>query len=196
MSDLSFWERGHAVAPDLLDAAQLTFVRAAMDAARRNGGKRIATRVAPQVTLNEYAPIAGEAMLLQCRPAIEAVVGRELIPAYAYWRIYEHGAELLRHIDRTSCEVSVTLPIFSEPAGNPWPIWVEGLDAIAVGVAAVPGAGVVYQGCSVPHWREAFAGERQYQLFLHYVLRDGEHAAMAFDGRDDLNFRFRATAEG
>lgn len=196
MSDAGFWESGHAVAPDLLGPEQLAFVRAAMDASRRNGGKHIATRVAPQITLNEYAPIAGEAMLLQCRPAIEAVVGRELIPAYAYWRIYERGAQLLRHVDRSSCEVSVTLPIHSGPAGEPWPIWVDGLDGVEAAVGTAPGTGVVYQGCRVPHWREAFLGERQYQLFLHYVLADGPNAAMAYDGRESLNLRFRAAAQG
>ncbi len=195
MSDPAFWERGHAVAPDFLSKAQLAFVRAAMDASVRNNGKRIATRVAPQVTLNEYSPIAGEAVLLQCRPAIEALVGRELIPAYAYWRIYEHGAQLLRHIDRGACEVSVTLPIFSLPADSAWPIWVGGLDGVEAAVAVLPGAGVVYQGCRVPHWRETFTGECQYQLFLHYVLADGDNAALAFDGRAGLNLHFR-DAEG
>jgi hypothetical protein len=44
----------------------------------------------------------------------------------------------------------------------------------------------VYQGCRIPHWREPFAGERQYQVFLHYVIEDGERADHAFDGRDGL----------
>ena len=179
------------MAHDLVGPAQLTFVRAAMDASRRNGGKRIATRVAPQLALNEYSPIAGETVLLQCRPAVEALVGQSLIPAYAYWRLYENGATLRRHVDRSSCEVSVTMPVFTVPEAEPWPIWVAGLDGVESAVSIRPGAGVVYQGCKVPHWRDAFGGERHYQLFLHYVLEDGDNAAYAFDGRAGLNLRFR-----
>lgn len=196
MTAPGFWERGYAVAHDLIDDTQIAFTRAAMDVSRRSGRKRSATRVAPQPALNEYSPIAGELLLLQCHPAIEAIVGRGLIPAYAYFRIYEAGAELLRHIDRSSCEVSATLPIFSTPADRSWPIHVSGLDGVATGVGVMPGSAVIYQGCRVPHWREPFPGQLQYQVFLHYVIKDGANAAFAFDGRESLNLRFRDIAEG
>jgi hypothetical protein len=45
---------------------------------------------------------------------------------------------------------------------------------------------MIYKGLEVPHWREPFAGERQLQLFLHYVRQDGPHAAQRFDGRPHL----------
>jgi hypothetical protein len=167
-----------------------------MDVSRRTGRMHFATRVAPQGAFNEYSPLTGEALLIECRPAIEAVTARKLVPAYAFWRIYEHGAELLRHIDRSSCEVSATLPIYSNPEGLAWPIHVSGIDGTEAGVGALPVSGVVYQGCRVPHWREPFAGEVQYQVFLHYVIADGENAAYAFDGRESLNLRFRDTADG
>ena len=47
------------------------------------------------------------------------------------------------------------------------------------------------EGGGEPAWRtlfkpKPFAGERQYQIFLHYVASDGDRADQAFDGRDTL----------
>lgn len=181
-----FWDRGFTVARDLVSAEQCDFVRAAMDVAHRTGAMRHATTVVPQGTMNQYSPIAGEALLLQCQPAFEAITGRDLIPAYAFWRIYERGAELRRHKDRNACEVSASLPIYSVPADDPWPIHVQDLQGTESGVALDPGDAILYQGCRIPHWREPLTGERQYQVFLHYVIAGGEHADRAFDGRDGL----------
>ena len=39
-----------------------------------------------------------------------------------------------------------------------------------------PGDGVIYRGCEVEHWREAFnapEGAWQTQVFLHYVDKNG-----------------------
>ena len=62
-----------------------------------------------------------------------------------------------------------------------------------------PGDGLLYKGCERPHWREAMPGtpkgkksrklfgkgpkEEQYyhQIFMHYVLQDGERAHCAWD---------------
>lgn len=107
------------------------------------------------------------------------------MPAYAFWRIYETGAELRRHKDRNACEVSASLPVFAVP-DEPWPIHVRDLHGDETGVSLDPGDAIVYQGCRVPHWREPFTGERQYQVFLHYVIKGGDHADRAFDGRDGL----------
>ena len=197
MTDPAFWTRGYSVAEDLIGPDQIAFTRAAMDASRRRGTLEAGVnRVLPQAAFNEYSPIGGEILLLQCRPAIEAVVGRGLIPAYAFWRIYERGAALLRHKDRSSCEISATLTIHAAPAGELWPIHVTGLDGETAALALPPGSAAIYQGCEVPHWREALAGEMQYQVFLHYVLADGPNAAFAFDGRESLQFQHRAPAEG
>ena len=197
MIDPLFWDRGYSVADQLISPEQLAFTRAAMDASRRRGTLEAGVnRVLPQAAFNEYSPIGGELLLLQCRPAIEAIVGRALLPAYAFWRIYERGAELLRHKDRSACEISATLAIHAAPGDELWPIHLTGLDGSTVALGLKPGAAAIYQGCEVPHWREAFAGEHQYQVFLHYVLADGPHAAFAFDGRDSLKFRPAGTAHG
>ncbi len=187
MTQAGFWERGYFLAETLLDAEQISFVRSAMDASRRTGAMhRSQGSTVPVAALNEYAPLGGEAMLLQCRPAIEAVVGRELVPAYAFWRIYERGAALLRHVDRNACEVSATITVAIDPESADWPIMVEGLDGTSAALALRPGDAAVYLGCQVPHWRDPLPGASQHQLFLHYVLKDGPNAGLAFDGRTKL----------
>ena len=195
-ADEAFWHRGYAVVHDLVDTAQLAFVRTAMEVSHRTGRMRFATNVVPQGAMNEYSPIAGEALLVHCQPAFEAVTGRKLVPAYALCRIYEHGAELRRHVDRNACEVSASLPIFAEPADQPWPIHVRDLQGQDIGVALQPGSAIVYQGCAIPHWRGPFSGLLQYSVFLHYVFEDGDKTAFAFDGREGLNLRLRDRAQG
>lgn len=156
----AFWDRGYVVAQNLVDERQIAFVHAAMDASKRAGRMQFVTKIVPQGAMNEYSPIAAEALLIRCRPAIEAIAGRALAPAYARWRIYERGAELIRHVDRNACEVSASLPIFAVP-DEPWPIHVRDLQGAEQGIALMPGDAVVYQGCRVQHWREPLAGERQ-----------------------------------
>ena len=84
----AFWDRGYAVARDLRTAEQRDFVRAAMDVS--TAPVRCATRrtVVPQGAMNQYSPIAGEALLLQCTARRSRRSPRaSLLPAYAFWPI-------------------------------------------------------------------------------------------------------------
>jgi hypothetical protein len=176
-----FWERGYAVAHDLADASQLNFAKAAIEVSERNGRMRHRTGIVPQGALNEYSPPAGRLLLQHCLPGIEAVVGRKLLPAYAFWRIYGHGAELKPHFDRESCEVSATMTIHADNDGPDWPIHFRDLTGEEANVSLPAGSAALYQGYRVKHWREPFAGRRQYQTFLHYVVAGGEFAQHAGD---------------
>ena len=53
-----------------------------------------------------------------------------------------------------------------------------------------PGDGVIYRGCEVEHWREAFnapEGAWQTQVFLHYVDKNGPYGDFCkFDSRPAL----------
>ena len=53
-----------------------------------------------------------------------------------------------------------------------------------------PGDGVIYRGCEVEHWREAFdapTGSWQTQVFLHYVDKNGPYGDFCkFDSRPAL----------
>lgn len=177
----AFWKNGYHVAPNLVSAEQCAFLRQCMDVSQRTGQMRTSDNRVYAGPNNQYAPIPGQKLLEALTPTISTVVGKELLPSYAFWRIYEHGAVLNKHKDRAACEVSVTIALAAEPAGEAWPIGVTDLHGQDQTVALTAGSGLLYQGSEVPHWRAGLVGERQYQMFLHYVVADGPFAEFAFD---------------
>ena len=118
-------------------------------------------------TYSHYADIAMETLLQNLQPKMEEETELKLTPTYSYARIYKKGDILKRHKDRYSCEISTTLNL----GGDDWPIYLEpsgeeGKEGIKVDMQ--PGDMLVYKGCDVEHWREAFEGENCGQVFLHY----------------------------
>jgi hypothetical protein len=177
-----FWQDGYRVAQALLTSEQCNFARQCMDVSQRAGRMQTADNNAYRGPNNEYAPVAGQALLGSLAPTVSALVGRSLLPAYSFWRIYERGAVLNRHRDRPACEVSVTIALAADPPDAPWPIGLTDLHGQDRAIALPAGHGLLYQGSNVPHWRAPLTGDRQYQLFLHYVVADGPFAGQAFDG--------------
>jgi hypothetical protein len=111
-------------------------------------------------------------------PTIEAVVGEELLPTYAYARLYSNGDELLKHSDRPACEVSVTIQL-GRSHNYAWPIYMGGNR-----YDMAEGDGVIYKGCDIDHWRNVCDGPADYysgQVFLHYVRKNGAYAGQAGD---------------
>ena len=126
-------------------------------------------------TYSHYADIAMETLLQNLQPKMEEETGLKLTPTYSYARIYKKGDILHRHKDRYSCEVSTTLNL----GGDDWPIYLEpsgeeGKEGVRIDMQ--PGDMLVYKGCDVEHWREAFEGENCGQVFLHYNDASGENA--------------------
>ena len=133
-------------------------------------------------TYSHYADIAMETLLLKVQPAMEKHTGLKLTPTYSYARIYKKGDVLERHKDRCSCEISTTLNL----GGDPWPIYLEpsgkkGLKGIKINLK--PGEMLIYSGCDLEHWREAFKGEDCAQVFLHYNKVSKKAEKNMFDGR-------------
>ena len=123
-----------------------------------------------------YGASVTEALLLSLLPTMEKITGKNLFPTYSYSRIYWTGGSMWKHVDRPSCEFSVSLCISTN--GEPWPIWFDGTEVILN-----PTDMVVYKGMEIPHWREAYKGVEQIQTFLHYVDQNGPHASYKFDQR-------------
>jgi hypothetical protein len=177
----NFWAEGYSIVPGLIGVDQLKLLRTGMDVSARKGQLRIANNGVQQGSHNEYKPLPGELVLRQVMPRLAKIVGRPLVPTYSFWRIYESGMNLKPHRDRNACEISVSVPIHAEPANAPWPLCLTDLSGQDHAPPLPSGDGLLYQGCAVKHWREPFEGVRQYQLFLHYVIADGDSAALAFD---------------
>ena len=123
-----------------------------------------------------YGDPVMDSLMLKYKNKISLETNKKVLPTYAFWRMYTHGAILEKHTDRPSCEISVTVCISNDK--TEWPIFIENNKIILE-----PGDGVIYSGCEVEHWREEFEGDFQAQVFLHYVDEEGPHKEHYMDKR-------------
>ena len=140
-------------------------------------------------------------------PTISALVGRDLLPTYDYFRIYRQGDVCRVHSDRHSCEHSLSLTLdYSDDA--PWPLELgrtrhpepsaqvdeDWGDEPHGSVVMAAGDAVLYRGVNHRHGRVTPNPNRwSAHLFLHWVDRDGPYRDHAFDGQMKparVDFRF------
>ena len=139
---------------------------------------------------NSYAKYADrlmETLLIKTIPVMQKKTGLNLIPTYAYTRLYRTGNVLYRHKDRPSCEISTTLNL----GGDPWSIYLDptGSNNVineyknimkpdapkGIKIDLKPGDMLIYSGCDLEHWREPFQGKLCGQVFLHYNYIEGKY---------------------
>lgn len=124
-------------------------------------------------TFSCYGDTFMETLMMKVLPIMEKYTTLKLLPTYSYTRAYKKGDVLKRHKDRPSCQISTTLHL----GGNEWPIYLDptGGDNVPTGerVDLKIGDMLVYSGCELEHWREAFEGNVCVQTFLHYNDADG-----------------------
>lgn len=96
---------------------------------------------------------------------------KQIVSTYNYSRCYLNGAELLKHVDRESCEYSVTLCIKKDTVD--YPIFFEDKNKNVIELELEEGDFIFYKGQELAHWREPFLGDKHYQMFLHYVDENG-----------------------
>ena len=129
-------------------------------------------------TYSIYGDSTFDTLLMKILPVMKKETGLEVVPTYSYARIYKRGDILKRHKDRPSCEISTTLFL----GGDSWPIFLEG-NQVDLDIGDM----LIYEGCKLEHWREAFEGENCGQVFLHYNDVNGQFKDInIFDGRDKL----------
>lgn len=154
-----------------------------------------------------YGDTLMETLMELALPQVEQLTGKKLFPTYAYFRVYGKGDVLRPHVDRPSCEISFTINLgydvsnMTDGSDYQWPIYVDNSkDYRHFGEAALrlatpgegtpvklnPGDCVIYRGCEVRHWREAFPGNYHAQAFIHYVDQNGPYAKYKFDTRPML----------
>jgi len=134
-----------------------------------------------------YADPLTEAVLLAAHSEVEKVCGKELIPTYSYSRVYQPGDELKPHVDRPSCEISVTVNIANK--GELSPIYMKYGANEAAACTLFPGDAVIYKGCEASHWRDpTLEGQLTVQFMLHYVDKNGPNALFAKDKRKAFGF--------
>jgi hypothetical protein len=136
---------------------------------------------------SKYADPCMESLLLRLQSIIEQNTGLSVYPTYSYYRVYRPGDSLEKHKDRPSCEISATL-CFNYSYNEKdiiWPIFMDGVE-----VVLQPGDLVIYRGCELDHWREAFNSSNindwHVQGFFHYVDSNGPNADFKFDKRKSI----------
>lgn len=133
-----------------------------------------------------HADPAMESVLLRLQPLIEEKLGMKLLPTYSYFRVYRNGHDLRPHLDRPSCEISVTACFNYEYGGEyAWPIYMEDES-----ITLRPGDIAVYKGCEIEHGRTKLSAPSEdawhVQGFFHYVDAEGPNAKHKFDGRSSI----------
>lgn len=106
------------------------------------------------------------------------ILQEPVLPTYSYARLYKKDEVLKPHIDRPSCEVSVTLNIGGD---KDWYIWFTKPNKEIVRCNLKPGQAAIYLGMFSEHWRDAYKGDNYGQVFLHYVRANGEHWQNYYD---------------
>ena len=150
-------------------------------------------------TFSCYGDTFMETLMMKVLPVMKKHTDLDVIPTYSYTRAYKKGDVLKRHKDRPSCEISTTIHL----GGNPWSIYIDPTGSNNVidemkeihkpnapkGIKVDLNVGdmLVYSGCELEHWREAFEGDVCVQTFLHYNNIDGQFARNnTFDKRPML----------
>ena len=132
-----------------------------------------------------YGDLIFETLLLGKRKELSEMTQINLVPQYSYYRLYAEGSELVKHIDRISCEISVSLCLGYNSHYN-WPLYFEDKDGKEISVYLEPGDMVIYKGFELTHWRNPFKGENHAQVFLHYNDLNGQYGDTKYDGRKGL----------
>tara|TARA_R100001443_G_scaffold109377_1_gene120613 strand:- start:647 stop:1468 length:822 start_codon:yes stop_codon:yes gene_type:complete len=118
-----------------------------------------------------YADPAFETLLGGMVDPLGKILKKELHPNYSYCRIYRTGNELKKHKDRSACEISVTLCLGYENGDKPWDIFMGEDESNPITLQQ--GDAIIYRGCDVTHWRHAYEGVQQAQVFMHYNDKNG-----------------------
>jgi Rps23 Pro-64 3,4-dihydroxylase Tpa1-like proline 4-hydroxylase len=119
-------------------------------------------------------------LLCEKTPEISSILGDNVLPTYAYSRVYHKNSILEKHTDRDACEISLTLNLDGD---EDWPIFIETPCGEEKTVNLRPGDAMMYLGKIASHWRDEYIGEYYTQVFLHYVRSRGECSYAYFDNR-------------
>jgi len=133
-----------------------------------------------------------EAIFESCKQKIEQIIGCKLYKTYFFDRIYYAYNELVKHKDRESCEISLSVNISSNPKNIEWPFYITSAKNEDCSIIMKPGDAVLYKGHNHAHWREPLDPNKlmikeksenimYHQIFFHYVLANGKWAHYAND---------------
>lgn len=124
------------------------------------------------------------ALLSEKVSSLNKLLGRKLLPTYTYTRMSENGASLDKHVDRPSCEISLSIHLYGD---EEWAFCIKDADGRDRRLMLQPGDAVLYDAHRAVHWRDTYRGEFYISTFHHYVLLDGDYDNNFFDNLDEVN---------
>lgn len=189
----AFRTQGYAVIHALIPADRVARLREHL-AGRAKAGTMLAGDAQVPDTPTVYGDAEIDALMQDIKPVIEAHTGLKLHPTYSYGRIYKKGDTLPPHRDREACQISISLNLGQEPE-DPWTLYIGDQNA-PFAARLGPGDAFLYKGVELTHWREAYPGDRLFQVFLHYVDANGPYAGEKFDQRAALGNAFKPEITG
>ena len=145
-------------------------------------------------SLSRYAYPPYKSAHTDIKKIIEEKIGKKLYRTYYYDRFYFPGQELEKHVDRDSCEISVSVHIGTN-LNKKWEFELYSVNGEHKKISLMPGDGLLYKGCEICHWRSPMPGKLEnsvrkflnlgelyyHQIFFHYVLSEGHRSHHAFD---------------
>jgi Rps23 Pro-64 3,4-dihydroxylase Tpa1-like proline 4-hydroxylase len=110
---------------------------------------------------------------------VSSLVDENVLPTYSYSRFYKNKSVLEPHVDRGSCEISLTVHLHGD---KPWEFYIVDGDKKEY-ILLEPGDAILYLGMEIVHGREQYEGEKYFQVFLHYVKSKGQYSNLYFDNK-------------
>jgi len=133
-----------------------------------------------------YASTISESLLIYLTPFYKNLTGKNLMPSYSYFRVYNEGYTLRPHVDRPSCQYSATICLDTDQDWV-WPFFLTDKELNTVKNLQQPSDIIFYKGMEVEHWRESLEVKHSAHCFLHWVDGDDPNfQPYIFDGRESL----------
>lgn len=125
-----------------------------------------------------YNPRAAVELMCNSNFLVTEYLGENVVPTFAYGRLYKKGSELKRHADRGAAEIVISVNLGSD---KPYPIYFEDMIGQVREINLNQGDAVIYHGKELIHWRDPFDGDECIQYMLCYVRTAGHEVHQTFD---------------
>ena len=176
-----FIDKGWDYIPNILTKEEANLIR--LDN-HKNSNKDIVDDPQRGPVKVAYTPSSSAFLMKRLKPIIEDLIKEEVYPTYWFCTTYYNNCYMLPHTDRPSCEISVSLNIYSDVD---WPIQLYDLSRKTQSVITPIGDGLLYSGIEVPHWREKLLEDTEYmQTFCHFVRKNGRYSEYKYDKKYEV----------
>lgn len=178
------YDNGWELLPNIITREEATNIKLSVinDAIQKTGDFK--PKFDPQRgrVLMYYCPFYCLFVAKRIHKLLEEKLGEELLPTYWFVTSYFDKSYMLKHTDRPSCEISVSMNIYDSNIKSA--LELKDLHGNDQKIYTDRGSGVIYLGLEVEHWRSEMRLEEKeafIQGFFHYVRKNGKYSNFAYD---------------